>query len=63
MSKCFICNKCICLYIYICLLHFVVNEEKYVLRYNGGELKWDFTLELGSKGGKVFYNRLKEKKI
>ena len=65
MSKSFICNKYIYLYIYICLLHFVVNEEKFFLRYNnGGQTKeWEFTLEKNSIGGNELYSRLKEKKI
>jgi len=63
MPKCFICNKCIYLYIYICLIQFVVNEKKFFLRYKGGKQEWEFTLDLGSEGGQVLYNRLKEKNI
>ena len=63
MSEFFICNKYIYIYIYIyiCLFHFVANEEKLLIRYNGGEKKWEweFTLLLETEGGKEFYNRLK----
>ena len=63
MPKCFICNKCIYLYIYICLIQFVVNEKNFFLRYKGGEQEWEFTLDLDTEGGQVLYNRLKEKNI
>ena len=64
MLNCFICNKYIYLYIYICLFHFVINEEKLILRYNGGEKEWGFSLNLDDEGGLEFYNRLqKNKKI
>jgi len=60
MSECVILIN---IYIYICLFHFVANEEKLLLRYNGGELEWEFTLDIGTKGGQELYNRLNEKKI
>jgi len=64
MFECVIRNKYIYLYIYICLFHFVVNEEKFILRYNGGEKEWGFSLNLDDEGGREFYNRLqKNKKI
>ena len=64
MSKCFKCNKYICLYIYICLFHFVVNEDKYYFRYDGEpKMKWEFTLDLNTDGGLKLSNQLKEKEI
>ena len=64
MSKCFKSNKYICLYIYICLLHFVVNEDKYYLRFDGEpQMKWEFTLDLNTDGGLKLSNQLKEKEI
>jgi len=62
MSECVIRNKYIYLYIYICLFHFVVNEEKFILRYNGGEKEWEFSLNLDDEGGRELYNRLQKKK-
>jgi len=63
MSECVIFNKYIFIYIYICLLHFVANEEeKLLIRYNGGEKEWAFTLDLNIEGGLELYNRLKENK-
>jgi len=64
MSKCFKSNKYICLYIYICLLHFVINEDKYYLRFDGEpQMKWEFTLDLNTDGGLKLSNQLKEKEI
>jgi len=64
MSKCFKSNKYISLYIYICLLHFVVNEGKYYLRYDGEpKMKWEFELDLNTDGGLELSNQLKEKEI
>jgi len=62
MSKYFISNKYI--YIYICLFHFVTNEEKLLLRYDDGEQKkeWEFKLDLETEGGQTFYNRLQDNK-
>jgi len=62
MLKCLICSKYIYLYIYISLFHFVVNEQKFLLRYNGGQLEWELTLDLNTIGGQVLSNRLNEKK-
>jgi len=62
MSECVIFNKYIFIYIYICLFHFVVNEEKLFIRYNGGEEEYEFTLDLNTEGGLELYKRLKEKK-
>ena len=63
MSECVIFNKYIYLYIYlyICLSSFVANEEKFFLRYNGGEKEWEFELDLNTEGGKELYERLKKK--
>jgi len=62
MSECVIFNKYIYLYIYlyICLSSFVANEEKFFLRYNGGEKEWEFELDLNTEGGKELYERLKK---
>jgi len=62
MSKCLLLNKYIYLCIYICLLHFVVNEEQFFLRYNYGNLEWEITLDNNTIGGKALYERLKDKK-
>ena len=64
MSNCFICNKYIYCYIYICLLHFVVNEDKYYVRLDGHQnMKWEFTLDLNTEGGLELSNRLKQKEL
>ena len=52
MSEFFICNKYI--YIYICLFHFVANEEKLLIRYNGGEKN--------GNGNLLYYLKLKVEK-
>lgn len=44
----------------MCLFHFVVNDERLFLRYEGNEL--NFTLNLDTEGGKELYNELKQKK-
>jgi len=62
MSNCFICNKYIYCYIYICLLHFVVNKDKYYVRLHADQnMKWEFELDLNTEGGLELSNRLKQK--
>jgi len=66
MSEYFISNKYLYIYIYICLFHFVANEEKLLLLYDDGEQKkeWEFKLDLETEGGQELYNRLQnDKKI
>jgi len=50
------------IFIYICLLHYVANEEKFFIRYNGGEKEWEFALDFNTEGGLELYSRLKENK-
>ena len=44
------------------MLHFVVNEEKFFLRYNDGDQEWEITLDKNTIGGKALYEWLKDKK-
>jgi len=48
-------------YIYIFLLHFVANKDKFFLRKKGNEKEIEFTLDLSTDGGLNFYNGLKAK--
>ena len=43
------------------MFHFIKNEEKLTISY--GDSKWDFTLNTTNEYGKLFYDKLKEKKI
>ena len=63
MSKCFIYNIYIYIYIYVCLFNFVVNEDKYYLRFDGEpKMKWEFKLDLNTEGGLNLSNQLKNQK-
>lgn len=48
------------LYIYIFLLHFVVNEEKLYFRKKDSENNIEFSLNLNSAGGQKFYEELQK---
>jgi len=65
MPKCFICNKYIYIYIYICLIDFIANEDeyKYYLRFDGNpKMKWEFELDTNTEGGLKLSNQLKNQK-
>ena len=47
------------IYIYIYMLHFVKNEEKYFISYE--DSKWEFTLNTKNEEANLFYEKLKEK--
>jgi len=49
------------IYIFIYMLHFVKNEEKYFISYE--DSKWEFTLNTKNEDSKLFYEKLKEKRI
>ena len=60
MSALYIMNIYI---LYIFLLHFVANKERFFFKVNGySEKIFEFTLNLNTVGGKDFYSQLKEKK-
>jgi len=45
------------------LLHFVVNEGKYYLRFDGNpKMEWEFELYLDADGGLNLSNQLKSQK-
>jgi len=65
MPKCFICNKYIYLYIYINLLHFVANEDKYYIRFvedPSVKFEFEFELYLNCDGGQGLSKQIKNQK-
>jgi len=61
MSALYIMNIYI---LYIFLLHFVANKERFFFKVNGySEKIFEFTLNLNTVGGKDFYSQLKEKNL